>query len=145
VVIIRILRDLRRRNPTWRQLSQWALELLAEKSISSSLGPCSPGEALRRVLECISSGILLENGPGLHDPCELQATDAIEYLKEQQREDITSSAQMALRLLAFKEIHRILGMDILVNITNTNSNNYKTPLKRHLSDSNNSICKFKEK
>ena len=36
-----------------------ALELLAEKSISSANQTLSPGEALRRVLECLSSGILL--------------------------------------------------------------------------------------
>nr|XP_020456050.1 zinc finger RNA-binding protein-like [Monopterus albus] len=32
---------------------------------------------------------------------------------EQQREDITSSAQFALRLLAFRQIHKVLGMDPL--------------------------------
>jgi zinc finger RNA-binding protein len=81
VIIIRILRDLRRRNPTWGSLSQWvlvfffsfiifsstnhplykAIELLAEKSISSANQSLSPGEGLRRVLECLSSGILLNS------------------------------------------------------------------------------------
>ncbi len=81
VIIIRILRDLRRRNPTWSSLSQWvfvffsyiiffctnhslfnkAIELLAEKSISSANQSLSPGEGLRRVLECLSSGILLNS------------------------------------------------------------------------------------
>ena len=36
-----------------------AMELLVEKAISSASGPLSPGDALRRVFECISSGILL--------------------------------------------------------------------------------------
>lgn len=36
-----------------------AMELLVEKAISSASGPMSPGDALRRVFECISSGILL--------------------------------------------------------------------------------------
>lgn len=40
-----------------------AMELLVEKVISSAAGPLSPGEAMRRVLECISTGILL---PGQH-------------------------------------------------------------------------------
>lgn len=35
------------------------MELLVEKAISSAAGPLSPGDALRRVFECISSGILL--------------------------------------------------------------------------------------
>lgn len=35
------------------------LELLAEKAISTSERPLGPGEAFRRVLECLASGILL--------------------------------------------------------------------------------------
>ena len=36
-----------------------AMELLVEKAISSASAPLSPGDALRRIFECISSGILL--------------------------------------------------------------------------------------
>lgn len=35
------------------------MELLVEKAINSASAPLSPGDALRRVFECISSGILL--------------------------------------------------------------------------------------
>lgn len=84
-----------------------------EKAISSASGPLSPGDALRRVFECISSGILLPGGPGLIDPCEKNPTDTLAAMDEQQREDITSSAQFALRLLAFRQIYKVLGMDPL--------------------------------
>lgn len=40
------------------------MELLVEKAISSASGPMSPGDALRRVFECISSGILLHGKIG---------------------------------------------------------------------------------
>lgn len=40
-------------------VSPQAMELLVEKAISSASAPLSPGDALRRVFECISSGILL--------------------------------------------------------------------------------------
>ncbi|XP_048875080.1 zinc finger RNA-binding protein [Brienomyrus brachyistius] len=113
VIIIRILRDLCQRVPTWSAFPSWAMELLVEKAISSASGPLSPGDALRRVFECISSGILLSGGPGLIDPCEKNATDTLTTMSEQQREDITSSAQFALRLLAFRQIHKVLGMDPL--------------------------------
>lgn len=43
-----------------------AMELLVEKVISSASGPLSPGDALRRVFECISSGVLLP-GKTNHD------------------------------------------------------------------------------
>jgi len=35
------------------------MELLVEKAISSASAPLSPGDAVRRIFECISSGILL--------------------------------------------------------------------------------------
>ncbi|XP_018122041.1 zinc finger RNA-binding protein isoform X2 [Xenopus laevis] len=113
VIIIRILRDLCQRVPTWSVFPSWALELLVEKAISSSSGPQSPGDALRRVFECVSSGIILKGGPGLLDPCEKNPYDTLATMSDQQREDITSSAQFALRLLAFRQIYKVLGMDPL--------------------------------
>ncbi|TRZ02284.1 hypothetical protein DNTS_003179 [Danionella cerebrum] len=113
VIVIRILRDLCQRVPTWSPFPSWAMELLVEKAISSAPGPMSPGDALRRVFECISSGILLCGAPGLADPCEKNPTDTLSTMVEQQREDITISAQFALRLLAFRQIHKVLGMDPL--------------------------------
>ncbi|KAM6938202.1 zinc finger RNA-binding protein isoform 4-T4 [Lycodopsis pacificus] len=113
VIIIRLLRDLCQRVPTWGKMPGWAMELLVEKVISSAAGPLSPGEAMRRVLECISTGILLPDGPGLMDPCEKDTTDALESMMFQAREDITASAQHALRLLAFRQIHKVLGMESL--------------------------------
>ena len=52
-------------------------------------------------------------GPGLYDPCEKEASDAAAGLTQQEREDITASAQHALRLIAFRQIHKVLGMDPL--------------------------------
>ncbi|XP_051977863.1 zinc finger RNA-binding protein-like isoform X2 [Xyrauchen texanus] len=113
VIIIRILRDLCHRVPTWGKMPDWAVELLVEKAISSASGPLGPGEALRRVLESIASGILLPDGPGLLDPCEKGQTDALGSMSKQAREDVTVSAQQALRQLAFRQIHEVLGMGSL--------------------------------
>ncbi|KAM4603667.1 interleukin enhancer-binding factor 3a [Polymixia lowei] len=113
VIVIRILRDLCNRVPTWAPLSGWPLELLVEKSIWTSDRPMGAGEAFRRVLECVASGILLEDGPGIKDPCEKEKEDAIAHLEPQQREDITQSAQHALRLSAFGQMHKVLGMDLM--------------------------------
>lgn len=44
-----------------------ALELLVEKSLSSSEQPLGPGEAFRRVLECISTGLFLQGKHDWHD------------------------------------------------------------------------------
>ncbi|XP_071075279.1 zinc finger RNA-binding protein 2 [Desmodus rotundus] len=89
------------------------MELLVEKAVSSAKGPLSPGDAVRRVLECMASGMLLTDGPGLQDPCERDQTDVLGSMTLQEREDVTVSAQHALRMLAFRQIHKILGMDPL--------------------------------
>lgn len=113
VMVIRILRDLCQRVPTWSTLNAWALELLVEKVLSSAGQPMPPGDALRRVLEAVAGGILLPGSPGLVDPCEREPVDALAGLTDQAREDITASAQHALRLVAFRQIHKVLGMDPL--------------------------------
>ncbi|KAH0625987.1 hypothetical protein JD844_034386, partial [Phrynosoma platyrhinos] len=93
VIIIRVLRDLCQRVPTWGALPDWAMELLVERVLSSSTGPLGPGEAMRRVLECVATGMLLADGPGLQDPCEKEPIDALRSMVSQQREDITASSQ----------------------------------------------------
>jgi len=113
VIVIRILRDLCQRVPTWSPLKSWALELLVEKVLSSAGVPLSPGDALRRVFESLAGGILLPDSPGFLDPCEKEPTDAAFELTNQEREDITASAQHALRLIAFRQVHKVLGIDPL--------------------------------
>uniref|UniRef100_A0A8C0QIX3 DZF domain-containing protein n=3 Tax=Canis lupus familiaris TaxID=9615 RepID=A0A8C0QIX3_CANLF len=113
VIVLRVLRDLCQRVPTWGALPDWALELLVEKALSSACGRLNPGDGLRRVLECVASGTLLPDGPGLQDPCERDQRDTLESMTPQQREDLTATAQHALRLLAFRQIHTILGMEPL--------------------------------
>ncbi|XP_072104297.1 interleukin enhancer-binding factor 3 homolog isoform X1 [Mobula birostris] len=113
VIVIRVLRDLCSRVPTWAPLKGWPLELICEKAIGTANRPLGAGEAMRRVLECLASGILMLDGPGIYDPCEKEATDAVGALTRQQREDITQSSQHALRLAAFGQLHKVLGMDPL--------------------------------
>lgn len=86
-----------------------AMELLVEKVISSTPGgvQLSPGDALRRVMEAVAGGLLLPGGPGLGDPCEKDSPDAATALTAQQREDLTCSAQFALRLIAYRQIYKV--------------------------------------
>uniref|UniRef100_A0A7N8YM05 Spermatid perinuclear RNA-binding protein-like n=1 Tax=Mastacembelus armatus TaxID=205130 RepID=A0A7N8YM05_9TELE len=113
VIVLRILRDMCNRLPAWQPLKGWPLELICEKAIATCDRLLGPGEALRRVLECLASGILLPGGPGLHDPCERDPTDALSDLSAQQANAITHSAQHALRLLAFGQLYKVLNMDPL--------------------------------
>lgn len=78
------------------------LELFVERVLTSAFPPnppnagLSPAESLRRFLEAIASGALLPGATGIHlvDPCEKDPVDALAPLTLQQREDITSSAQV---------------------------------------------------
>ncbi|XP_053542986.1 spermatid perinuclear RNA-binding protein isoform X2 [Ictalurus punctatus] len=113
VIVLRILRDMCNRVPAWEPLKGWPLELLCEKAIATCNRPLGAGEALRRVMECLASGILLPGGPGLHDPCEKEPTDTLAAMTDEQAEAITYSAQHALRLMAFGQIYKVLEMDPL--------------------------------
>uniref|UniRef100_A0A3B4Z329 Spermatid perinuclear RNA-binding protein n=1 Tax=Stegastes partitus TaxID=144197 RepID=A0A3B4Z329_9TELE len=113
VIVLRILRDMCNRHPVWEPLKGWPLELICEKAIATCNRPLGAGEALRRVMECLASGILLPGGPGLHDPCEKEPTNTLANMTDQQAEAITYSAQHALRLMAFGQIYKVLEMEPL--------------------------------
>uniref|UniRef100_A0A2K5DLJ1 Zinc finger RNA binding protein 2 n=1 Tax=Aotus nancymaae TaxID=37293 RepID=A0A2K5DLJ1_AOTNA len=109
VIVIRVLRDLCRRVPTWGALPAWVRHARP-----------STGNPKRRVLECVGCLTFFaaptpphKDGPGLQDPCEREQTDALEPMTLQEREDVTASAQHALRMLAFRQTHKVLGMDLL--------------------------------
>uniref|UniRef100_A0A8C8HYF1 Spermatid perinuclear RNA-binding protein n=1 Tax=Oncorhynchus tshawytscha TaxID=74940 RepID=A0A8C8HYF1_ONCTS len=89
------------------------LELICEKAIATCNRPLGAGEALRRVMECLASGILLPGGPGLHDPCEKKLTNTLTAMTDEEAEAITYNAQHALRLMAFGQIYKVLEMDPL--------------------------------
>ena len=113
VVIIRILRDLCSREPAWKPIKLFLLELMTERVLSSAPVPLPPGDALRRVLEALSGGLLLPDSPGFLDPCEKIPRDVAHGLSSQERENLTSSAQSFLRLMAFRQVHEVLQMDPL--------------------------------
>ncbi|XP_035641099.1 spermatid perinuclear RNA-binding protein-like isoform X1 [Oncorhynchus keta] len=135
VIVMRILRDMCNRLIVWEPLKGWPMELICEKAIATCNRPLGPGEALRRVMECIASGILLPDGPGVHDPCEREPTDTLSVITGQQAEAITQNAQVeilrylttidpsisklsilskhALRLLAFGQLYKVLNMNPL--------------------------------
>ncbi|CAI6364574.1 unnamed protein product [Macrosiphum euphorbiae] len=122
-LIIRILKDFIMRESKWHPFTSWMLELFVERVLTSAFPPnslnaaagLSPAESLRRFLESIASGALLPGATGIHlvDPCEKDPVDALAPLTVQQREDITLSAQNALRLLTFRQVNKVLGMEML--------------------------------
>lgn len=110
VPLIRILREMCQRIRTWSVLSDYQINVLCHKALESGRMPLLPSDGIRRVLSTLAGGILLEGGLGVADPCEKQRTDTFAGLSQQDREDLTASAQHALRLLSFGVMHKILGI-----------------------------------
>lgn len=115
-MVIRLLIHLGRSVTSWSAIDSWPLMLLVERVLSTVTNGgeelLSPTDALRHVLEAIASGVLLPSfGPGLLDPCEKEPVDASSRMTVQQKEELTASAQHALRLLAFGQIGKIFGID----------------------------------
>uniref|UniRef100_A0AC34QZ99 DZF domain-containing protein n=1 Tax=Panagrolaimus sp. JU765 TaxID=591449 RepID=A0AC34QZ99_9BILA len=109
-IVMTVLRDVRKRVHTWHPFSTYMLALFTQNVLDSFEFPMSPGDAFRRVFEAISSCVLLTRRATMVDPCEKEQVDVMEKLTRQEREDITSSAQHALRLIIFDQIDKILDM-----------------------------------
>lgn len=68
-----------------------AMELLVEKALSSAKGPLSPGDAVRRVLECVASGTLLTGqSPSAGEPRALGHMAETEGHSRVQKEPLTN-------------------------------------------------------
>merc|ERR1712029_481882 len=111
VECIRIVKDLCMRDPAWSVLTGWAVELLVERALYTAWMPLNPAASLMRVMEVMSSGLLLDDGPGLKDPCEKEDVNVVSGLTSQEREDITRSAQANLRRMHFRKLFKVLGME----------------------------------
>ena len=67
------------------------------------------------MLESLAGGILCAHpiGVGVLDPCEPhEVVDLTEGLMLQSREDVTASAQQALRQIVFKQIHKVNRIEL---------------------------------
>ena len=131
ILILRIMRDLCQRSPTWSALSDWLLELIVEKCFVKNKYEDVTFK-FRAVFECISSGIFYipqlaltvpsretqiinENVLGFNDPVVGDELGNVfeASLTPQQREELTVAAQNGLRLVAFQKIHELLGIDMI--------------------------------
>jgi len=108
---IRILRDKVQRDPAWSSLGNWAIELLVERALFSAGRNLSPSSALMRIMEVVSSGLLMPDGQGIQDPCEREDTSVFSHMTLQMREDVTKQAQEDLRNIHFRKIHLVIGSE----------------------------------
>ncbi|CAF0780459.1 unnamed protein product [Didymodactylos carnosus] len=121
-IIIRIFRYMTETSILWASLKYEVIELIVERILRGTHDQqqqqMTISSVFRLVLECLSSGLLLPDGPGLLDPCQKEPKNALDYLTVQQSEDITYAAQLALRMMAFEQLHKILDLEVLKSETN---------------------------
>jgi len=113
VIALRVFRHFRKTNPAWTVLSEWCIEILVSHVIkvgAFSSKRIPPSEIVRRVLEAISSGVLLPKGVGIKDPCEDKSTDLAAGIDAADVDTLTMDAQRGLRLLVFNKLHEYLGV-----------------------------------
>ncbi|CAF4332680.1 unnamed protein product, partial [Rotaria sp. Silwood2] len=104
--LVRCLRYKTKVSTNWKSLSSEPIEILIDYTLSQSL---SAVNAFRRVLEYISGGLVLSNGPSLRMPWQTDSMkDVLENLTYQERNDITQEAQMGLRLMSFGQLMKWL-------------------------------------
>ncbi|CAD6184812.1 unnamed protein product [Caenorhabditis auriculariae] len=126
-ITLRILREIRNRFNVWKPLSDWMCELLVEKILTSNSGPLPPSDAFRRVMEAFSSGILSQSGIEITDPCEKEKTNPLQSLTKKQKDDLTVSANEFIRLIAFNQFYKVLGMERLPDVRPSITSDRKRP------------------
>jgi hypothetical protein len=68
---IRMVRDKVQRNQVWSSLGGWATELVVERALFSAGRNISPSSALMRIMEVVACGLLMPDGQGNKDQCEM--------------------------------------------------------------------------
>lgn len=113
-VLVRIIKDFKRRIHYFKNVNPWTIDLLAHHSaVSSTNGnTLSVPQVFRRCLQLLSAGILLPGSASICDPCEPGFVKAHSYMSYEHQDELACGAQTLLRALShggFKEILSVKG------------------------------------
>uniref|UniRef100_A0A914D2P7 DZF domain-containing protein n=1 Tax=Acrobeloides nanus TaxID=290746 RepID=A0A914D2P7_9BILA len=111
-VLVRILKDMKRRYEGLQGLSIWAIELLSHYCVIHTLdrNPLPLSHAFKRFFMLLSAGLLLPTSPALVDPCD-PATRINYNISMENMDSICSTAQTLLRVILHGGIDHVLGLD----------------------------------
>jgi len=110
--VIRLLKYIVRKNREWKNLNDWTIELLVTRLLKTMVfKDVTLANCFRCVIEAIAGGLFLKDGTGILDPCEDTQTDSAKKIDEQDSEELTLAAQIALRQLAFGQSHKFLDIE----------------------------------
>ncbi|VDL78667.1 unnamed protein product [Nippostrongylus brasiliensis] len=111
-MLVRVLKDIRRRHTGLQPLSVWVIEYMAHFAVmnTSNRQPLPLGPAFRRVFEALATGIFLPGSPTLFDPTEPGMRIAYD-LSFEDMDLVCSTAQTLLRVICNGGHAAVLGMD----------------------------------
>ncbi|TGZ59550.1 hypothetical protein CRM22_009032 [Opisthorchis felineus] len=100
-VLIRIIKDFRRRFKAFQYLNSWMINLLALHVVvqNPSHQPLPVNQAFRRFLQLLSSGMLLPGSAGVIDPCEPGSLRLHTTMTLAEQDELCCAAQTLLRAL----------------------------------------------
>nr|QBH73938.1 interleukin enhancer binding factor [Frankliniella cephalica] len=109
-VLIRLLRDLRKRFDGLEPLSPWMLDLLAHNAIlnNPSRQALPINIAYRRCLQLLAAGLFLPGSASITDPCEANNMRVHTAMTLEQQDLVCLTAQTLLRVLSHGGFQRIL-------------------------------------
>lgn len=109
-VLIRIIKDIKKRIDGFKALNVWCIELLAHYCIvqTRNRSPLSLASAFKRFFQILASGMLLPTSPAFVDPCD--PSSRINYsLSYEEMDLICSTAQTLLRVILHGGEESVLG------------------------------------
>ncbi|XP_020901666.2 interleukin enhancer-binding factor 2 homolog [Exaiptasia diaphana] len=113
-ILVRLLKDMRKRIAGLQGLTPWLIDLLAHRSAmaSATRQPLNIQVAFKRALQLLSAGLFLPGSQGIVDPCEGGQVRAHSVLSLEEQDSITTTAQTLLRCLNHGAFNEILGLNI---------------------------------
>eukprot|EP00116_Pleurobrachia_bachei_P006160 sb/3466422/ len=109
-VMVRILKDFKRRIPFFKNVNPWTINLLAHHSASMTGTQLTIPLVFRRCLQLLAAGILLPGSASISDPCEPGFVKAHSFMTYEQQDELACGAQTLLRALAHGGFKEILGI-----------------------------------
>lgn len=111
-VMVRCLKDIKKRTEGWQNFSVWHIELLTHYSThhTPNRQPLPLSHAFRRFLQLLSTGLLLPGSPSLSDPCD-RGLPINSFYSNADMDSISTAAQTMLRLLCHGGINTLLNND----------------------------------
>ncbi|KAE9548520.1 hypothetical protein FO519_008263 [Halicephalobus sp. NKZ332] len=135
-VLVRCLKDIKKRTECWKNLSVWHIELLSHYCIyhTPNRQPLPLSHGFKRFLQVLSTGILLPGSPSLNDPCDRGVPLTVSY-NEKDMDSICTGAQTMLRVLCHGGINSIIGgdqkiQDVTTEVSIWDGNVVVTPLEK---------------